>query len=585
MENNSMNDILEQYPNLIIEDLELQKTTRQPQEPYDALCSCIHIILDAININNKWDNTKLYTCSRPMLDTRQYKHVLNDTSTLYVFTRCFDIPNHTTIREVNSTVCYRHDNDIANAIPIKDCDDIRRATVIRPNILIINVMSIHNLYDVMEKAMRMLVMKEEEFNSYIYKNSPDTTNLAINRMIERRMDKLMKTVDASRVNFLNYKQKLIKAEQQLKTAEEALITYKHQMQNNVASLQKSVSWVKSHMANVKDAQLIMNDRLTLQVDTDKMYVNSMGYKFYMGEYRITVDLEDSTVRFENLTEENRRKSYWGAHCMHPHVSESGNPCLGNISSALITYIKDLKINAIVCLLISYLENVNPGDIAGQNLTNWDIVDDNGDVIDFPVELTSCADCGKRVTENNKDRFHVCADCGRNYCESHIEETSIYKDGKEDTVYLCTGCIHNYVTCSICSHTVHRSQIVHCDECGMDVCTDCAESVLMSDGSTKTLCSSCLDKYDTAECSICHNTVRISSNENPSDDFVCQHCQNNTCDFCGCISSDALQLGNETLCRDCFSSTNKCSFCGTRRKNEELIYDDRTGTYRCAHGCV
>lgn len=110
------------------------------------------------------------------------------------------------------------------------------------------------------------------------------------------------------------------------------------------------------------------------VFTDTLFVRTDDGKVYeMGRYRIEIytDGGNGGVRFFNLT--RQVKGYWNGKCHHPHVKESGEPCLGNIKEAVPQLLGEYQYSVVTILAIRFLESVNTNDSAGAHIINWPLV--------------------------------------------------------------------------------------------------------------------------------------------------------------------------------------------------------------------
>ena len=77
---------------------------------------------------------------------------------------------------------------------------------------------------------------------------------------------------------------------------------------------------------------------------------------------------DEILRMFNLT--RTRVSYADSHMNHPHVFQTGRPCLGDIEATFLDLTAKLEIAVMVNLAISYLESVNVNDSAGIGISRW-----------------------------------------------------------------------------------------------------------------------------------------------------------------------------------------------------------------------
>jgi hypothetical protein len=92
---------------------------------------------------------------------------------------------------------------------------------------------------------------------------------------------------------------------------------------------------------------------------------------------------------------------------HPHISETGGPCMGNISHALPPLIESGEVAAAVQLMIEFLRNPNPYDDWGKAINLWPYID--GYMPDV------CEECWRE-----SDDCECCPNCGYYNCECCLQ---------------------------------------------------------------------------------------------------------------------------------------------------------------------
>lgn len=93
-------------------------------------------------------------------------------------------------------------------------------------------------------------------------------------------------------------------------------------------------------------------------------------RYAIGEFQITLNMNGNT-KFHNKTNAKKgRSSTWD----HPHV-RGGQPCFGNITKMVASYLAKLEFGAVMQMIIMYLQTVNSGDDYGKNIQYW-----NSDII-------------------------------------------------------------------------------------------------------------------------------------------------------------------------------------------------------------
>lgn len=187
----------------------------------------------------------------------------------------------------------------------------------------------------------------------------------------------------------------------------------------------------------------------LVVTTNTLYCTvSNGGTYLLGEYKIAIKLGTSSIVIKNLDEKNRRYSYWGEGCQHPHINPSGQACFGNIRELLAQLCQEHQYMAIVDILINFLESANLNDSAGHYAANWDLVDPvTKEVIYGGVGATSGSDLRYDNKTWKKDRHNrkiTCMHCKR-----------VISDG--DVVQSPEGPMHTQ-----CFNQMYR-QCQHCEK--------------------------------------------------------------------------------------------------------------------------
>ena len=325
----------------------------------------------------------------------------------------------------------------------------------------------------------------------------------------------------------------------------------------------------------------------------------MGYTFYIGRFEVNVTMSTSKVSFINLEPENRRKSHWGEGCMHPHISNTGTACLGNIAESIMIATKNADIKSICAIILNYLCSVNPDDAAGKHLTNWDVVDENGIIIDFPPNLKDCCNCGKKVTEITINDFHLCHKCSSNFCNDHIHSIDVLEGDNKLHTHVCNTCISDYSKCIKCN--TYTEEPVTCVVCGKVHCKQCAEPIIY-DGENVYICESCKNgiensadgifagtTYKIVKCAECKEQILIEDLDAllTGEDFVCSKCLKNKCVFCGQIVHGKIidVPGAGRICVECWKKTDVCDICEQIKLKEDLIYNNNNNTKRCKNGCT
>lgn len=234
--------------------------------------------------------------------------------------------------------------------------------------------------------------------------------------------------------------------------------------------------LKSELKQINDLEKVEKiqfgtDRFT--VFTNDIYAyDEEDNRYYIGKFKIDIEPDTSTILFENLN--NRRLGLWnkeeGDH--HPHISgDDRQPCWGNLASTIAELTARSEYFQLVQMLIAYLESVNTDDEAGEYIVNWDMVDEDGNVIQegYNAEAQEryvCDECG--FTSTDKDDFVICGVCEEYVCMDCA--TYVESEG----VYACDTCLsEEYSVCCICEEYYLDNDTYVCENCGDRVCSDCA----------------------------------------------------------------------------------------------------------------
>ena len=164
---------------------------------------------------------------------------------------------------------------------------------------------------------------------------------------------------------------------------------------------------------------------------------------FLGKMKIVLDVNNYDVKMYNETE--CRKGYWGDGCNHPHVSECGEPCLGNSGDMLAECKLNNDLYIAFLTILGFLQQFDTDDIAGEYYVCWDKVDEEGNVVEKGLEdkyYGTCCVCGDGIYEED---YYTCDECN-----DEGDETSL--DG------LLTECWTNDVLLndfSSCRHLTGR----------------------------------------------------------------------------------------------------------------------------------
>ena len=243
-------------------------------------------------------------------------------------------------------------------------------------------------------------------------------------------------------------------------------------------IEKEIKCIKEHelvkdvfYKPIKGELIIYTKELYMQHPKDK------DDRRFLGEMKIKLNVNNYSVRLFNETE--CRKGYWGDCGNHPHVSDEGEPCLGNSGDMLAECKLNNDLYIAFLTILGFLQQFDPMDAAGEYYVCWDKVDKNGNVIEKGQEdkyIARCCVCEEGIGE--EDSYYTCDECGGTMCDMHeywVDETS-----------LCENC-YNKLTeeCTICGEVHLRDNMLYVDE--QWVCEDCQDGYV-------TYCEKCGEEH-------------------------------------------------------------------------------------------
>jgi len=232
----------------------------------------------------------------------------------------------------------------------------------------------------------------------------------------------------------------------------------------------------------------------------------------IGKFKIDINLKKGQIRFTNLTK--KRRSYWGDGCQHPHISNTGTACWGNIASAVSELIGQNEICALYSVLASYLESVNLDDPAGIYIYNW---------ADNPKEVRS-------LLERNYDEYS-CEYCG-NEIDDGFEDDWIITVNGETYRFCCEECYNDWLSdngiyCEQCGTWESHENSVYDDLTGRSFCCDsCMEEYRQNNLEVCEYCNAYIDPdYDSYDEEtgrhFCSDTCRV--NYMDENGYYCEQC--------------------------------------------------------------
>lgn len=332
--------------------------------------------------------------------------------------------------------------------------------------------------------------------------------------------------------------------------------------------------------NAEEKKLIIETKNIIILDEE-------GNKFLGNRYKIVFNYDVYNVRFFGLDENLCRPSYWTRKDPHPHVDGgNGSACLGDAGSMLSISMNEHELYASYIIALNFLQQVNTSDPAGKKISNWDCIDDAGNIIENPYkeQMVECECCGEEISREDS---YTCADCGHVVCYDCYRYVA---NGER----VCTDCIDDhYIQCDFCDEYYKDEDIAGsiggrsiCQGCFeekdyLEACEGCNEIIDTEDGdyvrlpNGDILCDDCAEKYGYTVCDDCGRAFKEGIQE-----YFDEDCDEYTylCD--GCKTHHTRLRGEEhSEERQDIEPTNPCTRCGKHvEKNEEYI--DENGNMIC-----
>ena len=184
----------------------------------------------------------------------------------------------------------------------------------------------------------------------------DLIQEAIIRNIKIQEDALLKEIDIRKKNIESITKQLIAEERRLFTLELNLRELRNLREKNITKIvRREISAIRK---NPKVAKVFTDPSLpdTLIIETKRIYIYHDERKYYLGKYKIYINIAEGTIRFDNPKWRDDHLN-----CIHPHIKKTGDICYGNISTEISRLIGKYELAALVTLLISFLESYNHED--------------------------------------------------------------------------------------------------------------------------------------------------------------------------------------------------------------------------------
>ena len=280
-------------------------------------------------------------------------------------------------------------------------------------------------------------------NSWIHTSNKEALTKRFNEHVKRAQEEQIRH---DRDQARRYEEAIEENKRKIKQFYDNLIRLRNQIEVAEQNLNNAMDKL------TKDLDLIVNHPKVsdLHIKDDKFIIfvpNVYAYdeddnRYYIGNCRVEIKLENADVRFFG---DNPRKSYWTEKDPHPHVNgDNGSACLGNVASTIAELASRNEIYALALVCIDFLESVNTADPAGRNIKNWDMVDEEGNIIQYGGEpdegQVMCYECEEYFDEGDVEYAYEYVDedgdgvHGRHVCQDCLSDNYYYDD--DHGVYVC-----------------------------------------------------------------------------------------------------------------------------------------------------
>lgn len=312
---------------------------------------------------------------------------------------------------------------------------------------------------------------------------------------EKELQSIINTVKEAKVKFLT---------DMKKTGEDRIKELTRQIENTRNNLQKLITdrikemlykpeeEIEKINAKVDEdiARILKHKKVkTITFEDDRLCVHTIplvmtepnsGRLFHLGSMIIKIPLTTRMgIKFTNT--DNVRNGYW-QNSPHPHVESGGTPCLGNIESAIVSYITTCDLYPMFVMLLNYLETANIADSAGVYIASWDEVDAEGNILHEGKPREKFNKHGINIDDEPEDWMEECIFCGEHYEPEEMYEC--VHCGR----FMCTDCRcidpNDDYSCPRCYETM----VVNCDHCDEPIFAD---EVFDFNGAS--LCEDCYDR--------------------------------------------------------------------------------------------
>ena len=147
------------------------------------------------------------------------------------------------------------------------------------------------------------------------------------------------------------------------------------------------------------------DETCLTAETNPIEIDHDDFRYDLGRFRIEIGFTNDTLEIRNLEPSRIIDGYH-----HPHVNNSGNPCLGNISLSLSKLLAGKQYVPALILVSQFLcsyNDENPYLRIEKWDPDWEGDDDDYEACYENASTQECIDCGRDGCPWWDDRYDRC----------------------------------------------------------------------------------------------------------------------------------------------------------------------------------
>ena len=185
----------------------------------------------------------------------------------------------------------------------------------------------------------------------------------------------------------------------------------------------------------------------IEAITPPIHIKHNGFDYFIGKFRIWIDLESEVINFSNLDGTVQGHP-------HPHIDTDGNACWGNIESDISRLLAESDAYGLLVLCMEFLRSYFP-DNPFLKIEHWDpnYSEEEEELERYrecyesssPIDCVECTDSDCPYYEDAFLRCHeasdtyTCATCSVRDCPYHREELENCQSMREKYPWECVSC--------------------------------------------------------------------------------------------------------------------------------------------------